>query len=311
LTSLAAGRPAVRPLSLAAVHVLQVVCAAVWGLTHVAGRVAAAEASPLNAAFWRFAMAAMVLAPLALIADARAGRSLRDLAPRDWLGVALSALTGLVLYNLFFIKGLATVEASRGSVIVCVSPALIWLGSVLILGVKPTFAGAFGVALSALGTVWVATSGRPGAVLSGGVSFGDLLMMACPVVWAAYSLLGARLLGRVNPVSANALSVVAAVVMLAVLVPVAGAPPGEAAGYGAATWASLAFLGLGGTAVGFTLYYLGIRALGAHRAAAYINLVPVFGVLSGWLILDERPKASLLAGLALILVGIRLVQRRR
>jgi drug/metabolite transporter (DMT)-like permease len=312
--SLEPGAPEVRlsgaqPEPKSAVHLLQVLCAAVWGLTFVAGKIAGLQASPLNATLWRFILAGAVLAPLALRAERKAGRGLKSFNWQDFLAMILSGLTGLVLYNYFFIKGLSLVEAGRGSVIVCGSPALIYLASVPLFGTKLSLIRCLGVLLSAAGTAWVVTRGNPAALLEGGLGAGDLLMLGCPLSWTLYSLLGSRVVGRVAPLSANAWSVVAAVLMLLVLVPLGGAPVSEAEGYSFATWGAMAFLGLGGTALGFTLYYLGIRALGAYKAASYINLVPVFGILSGWLILGERPQGSLIAGLVLILLGIRLVQK--
>ncbi|MDR2302203.1 MAG: DMT family transporter, partial [Deltaproteobacteria bacterium] len=60
---------------------------------------------------------------------------------------------------------------------------------------------------------------------------------------------------------------------------------------------------------GFTFFYQGIVILGPHRAAAFINLVPLFGIVYGWLLLGETPGLSLFLGLAMILLGIRLVQK--
>jgi drug/metabolite transporter (DMT)-like permease len=58
----------------------------------------------------------------------------------------------------------------------------------------------------------------------------------------------------------------------------------------------LVFLGVLGTAVAFVWDYEGLRQLGAARTVVFNNLVPVFGVLLGWLILGEPLSASLLAG---------------
>jgi drug/metabolite transporter (DMT)-like permease len=305
----AAADGAVEGKSLASVHALQVLCAALWGLTFVAGKIAGREATPLGATLWRFVVAGVFLVPLAALVEAKHGRKLLSgLTARDWLGVALSGLTGMVLYNYFFIKGLAMVPASRGSVIVCCSPAIIYLASVPLFGERLSMIRLLGVALSAAGTVWVVTAGRPASALAGGLGRGDLVMLACPLAWTLYSLVSKVVLGRVAPLAANALAVAAAVAIMAAAAP-AGGSLDRPDHYGAMTWAALAFLGLGGTALGFTLYYIGIKSLGPHRAAAYINLVPVFGVLAGWALLHERPDAALLVGLALILSGIRLIQK--
>jgi drug/metabolite transporter (DMT)-like permease len=287
------------------VEALLILCAAVWGLTFTAGKVAGQQATPLNATMWRFIIAAFILVPMAF----KSSLAAKKLSPADWLGLFVSGLTGLVLYNFFFIRGLSMISASRGSVIVCGSPALIYLGSVIFFREKLTFLRCLGVALSLLGTAWVVTSGHLEAIFAGGLGTGDLIMLGCPLSWTAYSLLAKIILGRVDPLSANAWSVLAAVLLLTILVPATGESFGQAADYSLSVWLALAFLGLGGTALGFTLFYIGISTIGPHRAAAYINLVPVFGVLAGWLLLNERPDLSLLTGLALILLGLRLVQK--
>jgi drug/metabolite transporter (DMT)-like permease len=281
--------------------------AALWGLTFTAGKVASARADPLNATLWRFILAGLILTPLA--AKAAKGKVFSSISPKDWLYFFLSGLTGLVMYNFFFIKALAMIPASRGSVIVCGSPALIYLGSVLFFKEKMKLAALAGILLSFLGTAWTVSSGRLWTLFSDGLGRGDLIMLLCPASWTAYSLIGKLVLKRQSPLAANAWSVVAAVLLLLLLTPVFGGSLSQAADYDLKTWSSLAFLGLGGTALGFTFFYRGIIELGPHRAAAYINLVPVFGILCGWLILKERPDFSLLLGLGMILLGLRLVQK--
>ena len=75
---------------------------------------------------------------------------------------------------------------------------------------------------------------------------------------------------------------------------------------GAPALAAVVFLGLFGTAVGFTWYADGVMRLGATRAGLYINLVPVFAVLQGALLLGERIGAASLAGGLLVIGGVLL-----
>jgi len=51
-----------------------------------------------------------------------------------------------------------------------------------------------------------------------------------------------------------------------------------------------------GTTLGFIWFYDGVKKLGASRAAMYVNLVPVSGILLGTLFLDEHLGSSLLIG---------------
>ena len=50
--------------------------------------------------------------------------------------------------------------------------------------------------------------------------------------------------------------------------------------------------------------------LGAGRAAVFPALVPPFVLVMGWLALGEAPSVLQLIGLAIVLLGFRLAQRR-
>jgi len=76
-----------------------------------------------------------------------------------------------------------------------------------------------------------------------------------------------------------------------------------------AEWASVAYLGLISTVLTYAWFARGIDRIGATAAASYVFLVPVFGVLSGWLLLDESIGVSMLVGFCLIVLGVREVQR--
>src|SRR4029078_6166367 len=75
----------------------------------------------------------------------------------------------------------------------------------------------------------------------------------------------------------------------------------------------VAILGLGilSTAFAYLLYFRLIANLAPTPALSVAFLIPVFGILWGRLFLGESISANLLAGLALILVGLTLVVQRR
>jgi drug/metabolite transporter (DMT)-like permease len=73
---------------------------------------------------------------------------------------------------------------------------------------------------------------------------------------------------------------------------------------------ALAFAGFVGTALAWSLWFGRVAAGEAGRAAAYIFFVPLVGVVVGAVLLDEALTASLLAGAALVVLGVYLVNRR-
>ena len=63
-------------------------------------------------------------------------------------------------------------------------------------------------------------------------------------------------------------------------------------------------LAVGGTALAFTWFADGVKRLGAARASAFVNLVPVFAVLQAAILLDERLGLSVLGGGLLVIAGV-------
>lgn len=290
------------------VYMLLVLTMAAWGGTFVAGRLVSFESGPLTAAFWRFIWAAAALAPLLLIVERRFLP--RGLSFSGWLFLALLGATGMFGYNYFFIKGLGLTEAGRASVIVAINPSLTYLGTALFFGEKLTPKGLAGFGCALSGAALAISRGRPWALWSGGLGPGELLIFGCVFCWVAYSLIGKKVLERLSPLMSTTWACIFGLLFLA---PAAWAEAGPWAflNFSPRAWFSLAFLGLFGSAFGFTLYYRGIVRLGAGRASIFINLVPVFGIFCGWLFLDEKLDWSLAAGLVLVVCGIRLTQAAR
>lgn len=289
-----------------AVYGFLVITMASWGGTFVAGRLVARECAPLTAALWRFVLASVILVPLAWKKE---GRLIPESLPRHvWLLLAGLGATGLFGYNYFFIKGLGLTEAGRASVIVAMNPSMIYLGTVLFFGEKLTGRGLAGFSCALLGAALVISRGRVWTLFAGQVGPGEMLIFGCVLCWAAYSLMGKMVLGHLTPLMSTTWACLFGVAFLA---PAAWLESGPLAflQFSSTVWFSLAFLGVVGTALGFTLYYLGIVQLGAGRAVIFINLVPVFAIVGGWLILGEGLDWSLAGGLMMVLAGIRLIQR--
>jgi drug/metabolite transporter (DMT)-like permease len=142
----------------------------------------------------------------------------------------------------------------------------------------------------------------------GTISRGDLLVLGAPVTWAIFTVVGRRVMTGLSPMAATAWSCLAGTLLLAPAAGIEawlGAPAGSLS---LAGWAALLQLVLMGTVAGFVWWYEGVLALGASRAAVYVNLVPVFGVLLSAAILGERLAPLQAVGGVMVLAGVRLVQ---
>ena len=278
-----------------------------WGGTFIAGRLLAAEAmAPAGAAFLRFAIASLAM----LVAVRLLEGPLRLPPPRLWLPLFLLGLTGVFAYNVFFFNGLQYISAGRASLIVAGTPLVITIFAAIFLGERLTLIKASGVLLSLTGAVIVIGNGNPAALFHGEFGRGEQALLGCVLSWSAYSLIGRQVLRTLAPLTAVCYSALIGTLLLAI--PAMGT--GILARLDAISplsWLSLTYLGLGGTALAFSLYYIAIKKIGAARAGIFINLVPVFALILAWLLLHETIKAAVLAGGVLVLAGVSLANFQR
>jgi drug/metabolite transporter (DMT)-like permease len=287
---------------MSAIVVKLTLVAVIWGGTFIAGRVAAPEMSAATAALWRYVVAAVVLVVMLLVREGR----LPKLNAGQWIRVVLMALTGVVGYNLCFMAGLETVTASRGALIIALNPAATMLGAALFLHEPVTLPKIAGMALALLGVAIELSGGNPLKLFDGGVGIGELLLMACVLSWAAYTLIGKRLTG-VSPLAITTYAALNGAAMLGVAV-LARGELGLPHISGKA-WVAIVYMGTLGTAVAFVWFLEGVQQLGPARAAIFVNLVPVAAIALGALLLGEKITTPMLAGAALVIAGVWIINR--
>jgi drug/metabolite transporter (DMT)-like permease len=165
-----------------------------------------------------------------------------------------------------------------------------------------------GVLVGIAGTVIVVTDGAPWTLLSGQVSPGDALVLLSALSWALYSVLGRPLLRHYTPLTLTFYASLCGTLLLAPFVALDGATL-PAMIRDPRALAMVAFMGVLSSAIGFLWYYEAVARLGAMLPSAYINLVPIFGIMLSAAILGERPTAALLVGGALVLVALYVINR--
>jgi len=280
-----------------------VAVAAIWGGTFIAARVVAPQMSAPAAALWRYLVATAALLAFTLAYE----RGLPRLTRQQWTGVLWLGATGVMLYNLGFMAGMERIPASRGSLIVALNPAATMLGAALFLGEPLTRTRVAGVIVALIGVVLVLGHGNPLDLFRGHVGLGELFIFGAVLSWAAYTLIGKRLLADLSPLVATTYASICGTAMLAALTAVVGdlaLPPPTWK-----TWAAFAFLGVLGTGVAFVWFYEGVRRLGPARTAVFVNLVPVFAIAFGVAMLGEQVDASMLIGGAIVIAGVWLLNR--
>jgi drug/metabolite transporter (DMT)-like permease len=202
--------------------------------------------------------------------------------------------------------GLALVEASRAAVIVPTNPAFTALFAALLLKERLGAVRAVGIAFSVSGALWVLARGDPRAFATMDFGAGELILVVCLFMWSAYTLLGRIALSALPPLALTAYVMTAGSVAL--VVP-ALLEQDSLAGATWQAWVALGYLIVFGTVLPFLWFNQGVKALGAARAAQFINLVPPIAVAESVLILGEPMTPALYVGAGLVVVGLYLTNK--
>ena len=261
-----------------------------WGFNFPLVHAVVALVPPMEAAFLRFALSALVLIGAVVVL----GHS--PVRLRNAGILAALAFVGVIGFNLLFFIAMQKTSAVNGALVMGTNPLLTALLAAVVLGERPNIRHVialpfafFGVALVVLGN---------GASLS--PSAGDALMIGADLAWAAYNVMVRRWMPAGSPVanlaaimvfSALGLGGAAVAADTAIVVP-DFVPSLE-----------IAVVAMGGTVLAYLLYNHGIAKLGAGKAALFMNMVPVWAMATSAL-MGVPPSAIQLGGGAVVIASV-------
>jgi len=271
-----------------------------WSFAFVAGKIGVTDCPPLILLTARFSLAGiLILGITALRGEAWSSLTWRDAAIFAILGVANNALYLGLGYT-----GLQTVSAGLGGLIVSANPVFTAVLAAAFLGEALTWRKVMGLLLGIAGVgfiVWhrmsVGTDSMDGIVYT-------LASLASIVV-------GTILFKVLAPkgslwVGNGVQNLSAGIVLLPfafTLADVGDIVPS------ARLLGAFAFLVLGGSILGYLLWFHLLKVCGATAASAYHFLMPPLGMLFAFLVLGEHVEFRDLLGIVPVALGIYLVTR--
>ncbi|WP_297563824.1 DMT family transporter [Meiothermus sp.] len=266
-------------------YVLAAAC--LWGLLGVVSRWAFEQGvSPLEVAFWRAALGAVLFgAQAVLIQKVRLERA-------DGWAVLGFGLVGISLFYGAYQLAIGSGGAALAAVLLYTAPAIVALLSWLFLR-EPMDAHKVGaVGLTLLGVALVSLQGGGVRVTPAAVFWGLLSALT----YATYYLFGKLYL---NKYSTPTVFLYALPVGALGLLPFVHFVPKNAE-----AWAAIAFLTVASTFFAVTLYFAGLRRLEATRASVVATIEPVVAAFVAWLWWGERFSLLGYLGAGLVLAGV-------
>lgn len=291
-----------RPAVVGALILVQVF----FGLSYLASKVLLDFIPPRA-----WAVVRVVGAALILLAAVRLLRRPIPRAPRDLLRLAVFSIFGVVINQVLFVEGLSRTTPAHSSIIMTSIPVGTLLFGVLLKRESINLFKVLSLALSFVGVMMVILSG-PG-VVDGSVTalsasetaLGDVLTLINALSYSFFLVISKRLLTRTDPLAATAvLMSFGALGIIAVGAPsLAAAPLSQVPPY---VWGLGVYIVVFPTALAYLLMYWALRKVDSYLVALFIYLQPLIASALSAVLLGERIGPGIVAGGALIFVGVYL-----
>lgn len=273
--------------------------AAVWGFQPVLLKFLLSEWSPVTITAVRMLFFGVILIAYSYFREGK----------KEWPTLSCWRRLGLlgVFYavnNIAQFTGLRFTTVTNTTLIAAAGPVMTAIAAVVFFRERLSLLAWIGVAISLAGTVTVISDGNVQLLAEIGFNIGDILCFLAQLAWTGYSLVA---IGLLRELSTEAVTGWAAFIC-AGLTFLYGVFAGEFAITPLSVLGGGVFVylvALGGI-MATLIWNQGIKKVGASLSAVFLNIMPVVGMLSGWLLLGEDIGAAKLCGAGAIFLGVYL-----
>jgi drug/metabolite transporter (DMT)-like permease len=271
--------------------------AAAFGTLGIFGKLAAdAGANTATTLLVRFALAGLIFAAVLWVTGRWASLPRRVVL----IGLGLGAF-GYSLQSALFFAAIDRLDVSMVALILYTYPAFVTVAAIVLGRIAPSLKA--GVALT------VASAGLALVLLAGGgtefEAVGALLALAASLTYTTYILVSDTVIADVDPFALALLVLTGATASFAV----AGLATGSLDfTLSAEAWLWLVLIALVSTVVAVSAFFAGLRLVGPSEAAILSTFEPPVTVVLAFLILGERLTVPQLAGGALVLAAVVMLQ---
>ncbi|TFG14124.1 DMT family transporter [Candidatus Thorarchaeota archaeon] len=274
-----------------------------WGGSWVSAKVVVDIAPPMTIGFFRFLIAAFLFVVTLKISQG----SVQNLLNRQNIkAFLLLGTTGIFGYGVLFLTGMRFTTAAQGSIIAGFNPVTTSIFAAIIHKEKLVRKWQYvGFALSFAGVIFVV---GVQSLLDFRLDYliGNLIILGGMILWGLYSSIGKETMKKISPLEANAGGTIVGALLFGTAM-IFEKPWNLSSFTNVLFWSNVAYLGVAVTFVGFLLYFISVKEIGATQSGGFINFVPVFGTLFSLLLLQEPFYWTFLVGLLLVISGVGII----
>jgi len=270
-----------------------------WSGNFIVGRGIHNEIPPMTLAFWRWAVALLIILPFSL------GHIVRqfDIIRRNLKILTVLAILSVTNFSIFIYMALKLSTATNTVLINSMIPIFIVMVSWLGFKERITLRQSIGIAISLAGLMFIIANGNLSTLISVRFSKGDLWTICAGISWALYSVLL-----RKCPTELNSLSFLATLIIIGTLFIspfyIWEMSTGKTMNISQATIGSIVYVALFASILAYIFWNKAIQIIGANKTGIFIHLMPVFSIILAIIFLNEELREYHVKGTILIFTGI-------
>ncbi len=278
----------------------------VWGVGFPISKVGIDYIPPFTYAFLRFFITSVIFLAVVLKSRKNILKNLKS----HFIGLSVMGLSGITIYNFFYLYSLKFTLASNSVLIASFNPIITTVIAYIFLKEEINAYMWIGIFISFIGVMIIISDGSIAAVEHLSFNIGDLFMLTATFLWAIYSVVGKKVINSIGHSQSVALSTVLGTIYLIPFVISEGGMK-HIASYPLIAWGSVIYMALMATFFAFSVWYKGVERFGASKTSIFVNLVPVFGVVASSFMLHEHIRIIVVLGGALVITGVLITNRTK
>ena len=279
---------------------MALICAALWGGNAVAVKYSVEDIPPIACAAWRFAISIPIIAIFARFEGIALWPDRKAIVP------ILMNTAFLLVQIATFNVGTSLTLAGRASVLINIHPFVVAPLAWWFLGERLRWFGIAGLVLAGVGVTWLFQERLPGLE---DATTGDALLVFSAILLGVGSIYQKFSLQRVRGTVLLFWQTLISVPCFLLAARLWEGP--QTVPKHAAAWLGLLYQGIAVSGFCFIMWFILLRRYPVSQVAAIGFLVPIFGVASSMMFLNERLTDTLAWSTALVGLGIYLVTRAR
>lgn len=276
--------------------VFLVIIMVVWGASFVASKIGLDGMYPVELATLRFAIAVPVLLVFTVLLY---GWKSLIVQKKDLIVLFGMAMTGVTLQYITQLYAMTYTTVTNTALLINMGTFFVIIPSILFFKEKFTADNLLGVVIAFVGVALVASNGQ--FELSPHL-IGDGIVLISAALWAVYVLIGNKLAGKYSVLTQ--LNYIFVIGFIGLLPFYFLTPRHDLSHLSPVSWGSLLYLAIFCSIIAYFFFNDAIIKIGPSKSAIYQYLEPLFAIAFAIAILHESLTIFIIAGGALILLGI-------